>query len=71
MYSNSYMWNLGKWYILTYFKNRNRDRHRKLTYGHQGGKRRLDEVGGWDSHINTSMHKIKERSPGEGSGFPL
>ena len=25
MYNNSYMWNLEKWYRLTYFKNRNRD----------------------------------------------
>ena len=27
-------------------------------YANQGGKRRWDELGGWDWHIYTSMYKI-------------
>ena len=34
-------------------------RHRKQTYGYRGGKGwGRDKLGGWDSHLYTTMYKI-------------
>jgi len=38
------MWNLGKWYRLTYWQSRSRHRHTEQMYGHQVGKGVGDEL---------------------------
>ena len=45
----AYMWNLKKWYKLTYLQNRNSHRCRKQAYGYQGvmGEGR-DKLGDWN-----------------------
>ena len=43
LYDITSMWNLKKWYELTYLQNRNRLSLRKQTYGYQRWK-----MGGWD-----------------------
>ena len=57
LYINAYMWSLEKWYRWSYLQSRNRDRCSKQTYGYQGG-RGGDELGDWDWHIYTTMHKM-------------
>ena len=49
---STYMWNLEKWCRGTYFKSRNGDIHRETI-----GKWGWDKLGGWDSHIYTTMYK--------------
>ena len=53
------MWNLEKWYRLSYLQNRDRDRGREQTYRYQAGK-----GGGMNHEIETdvyttdTMHKV-------------
>ena len=55
----AYMWNLKKWYKLTYLQNRNSHRCRKQAYGYQGvmGEGR-DKLGDWNWHTHTTIYKI-------------
>ena len=46
---NTYMWNIEKWFRLSYLQSRNRDRCRE--HGYQGGNKGWDELGHWDWHI--------------------
>ena len=57
------MWNLEKWYRWTGLQDRNWDRCREQTYGHQVGKAAgggggCDELGGWDWHVYTDVYKM-------------
>ena len=57
-YINTYMWNLEKWYRWTYLQSRSRDKD--TENGHtdtKEGKMGWDELGDWDSHIDTTVVK--------------
>ena len=63
-YINAYMWNVEKWYRWTGLQGRNRDTHvENKRMDTKRGKRGggwwwWDELGNWDWHIHTNMHKI-------------
>jgi len=50
MYITTYMWNLEKWYSLSYLQSRNRDiRHREQTYGYQREKEVVGGIGRFEN----------------------
>ena len=57
LYINTYVWNLGKWYWLTYLQGRNRDADIENRLGVTAG----EEEGGmkWDSSMETYTLKVK------------
>ena len=58
-YINSYMWNLEKWYRLTYLQSRKRDSEiENKCMDTKEGMRGWGELGDWDWHIYTRMYKI-------------
>ena len=64
-YINTCMWNLGKCYRWTYLQSRNKDTN---TPTPRRGKRRWDELGDWDWHVDATMYKITNRNLPHGPG---
>ena len=58
-YINACMWNLEKWYRLSYLQSRNRVTDIENKHTNTKGESGVgDELGDWDWHIYTTMYKI-------------
>ena len=53
LYTNTYIWNLEKWYWWIYLQGSSGDADREQTYGHSGGRRGGNELREehWNIHI--------------------
>ena len=63
-YTDTYRWNLEKWYSWTYLQSRKRDTDAEnKCMDTKEGKLGWDELRHWDWHIHTDMYEIGQWEP--------